>query len=298
MTQKQIQLNLEEMRKMKVYVGTPMYGGMCHGMYTKSLMDTVALGMQYGVPIQIYYLFNESLITRARNYVVANFLKSDATHLLFIDSDISWKALDLMYMLHVATERPDIQILTALYPKKTIAWEKILIGAKSGKYDDDPRGLEKLAGDMVFNPDPIAYPDGRAPIFEPVKIKEAGTGFMLIHRDVFTKYADAYPEYLYTPDHLREGEFQRGEKIMAYFDCIINEQNRYLSEDYMFCQNCTKIGINIWTLPHIELMHTGSYVFQGNLVNMAQLDIHPTIQPEYSDKLAQKAAEKAEKNNS
>ena len=55
-------------------------------------MDTTNVAMQYGIPIQIYYLFNESLVTRARNYCVENFLRSDATHMLFIDSDVAWQA--------------------------------------------------------------------------------------------------------------------------------------------------------------------------------------------------------------
>ena len=100
MKSKQIQLNIPEMQKMKLFIATPMYGGMCHGLYTKSLMDTTAVLMNHGIQSQIYYLFNESLITRARNYCVANFLKSDATHLMFIDSDIAWKAMDLMFMMH------------------------------------------------------------------------------------------------------------------------------------------------------------------------------------------------------
>ena len=71
-------------------IATPMYGGMCHGLYTKSYGYYSSL-MNHGIQSQIYYLFNESLITRARNYCVANFLKSDATHLMFIDSDIVGK---------------------------------------------------------------------------------------------------------------------------------------------------------------------------------------------------------------
>ena len=226
-----IDLNVEGIREnIKLFMATPMYGGMCNGLYTKSLMDTTAMCMQHGISNQIYYLFNESLITRARNYCVANFLKSDATHLMFIDSDICWRAMDLLYMLHLINENPDkLRVFCGLYPKKTIAWEKVLHAAKSGQYDNDPKGLEKIGGDMVFNPDPEAYPDGKAPIFEPVKIKEGATGFMIIQRSVFEEYAEAYPELLYTPDHIREGEFTMGEQITAFFDCIINEQNRYLS---------------------------------------------------------------------
>lgn len=295
----EVQLNLEKMRQMKIFLATPMYGGMCHGMYTKSLMDTTNVAMQYGIHIQIYYLFNESLITRARNYCVANFLKSDATHLLFIDSDIHWSAMDLMYMLHIVSEKPELyRIMCALYPKKTIAWEKVLKAAQSGDYDDKPWELEKLGGDMVFNPLPDEYPDGRAPINEPVKIKEGATGFMLIERGVFEEYATAHPELLYTPDHLREGEFALNEKIHAFFDCIINEQNRYLSEDYMFPEYCRNLGMDIWALPMIELMHCGSYIFQGSIARMAQADVHATVDEETIKKMQKAKAEKAQKNSS
>ena len=296
---KEIQLNLEEMRKLKFYLATPMYGGMCNGMYTKSLMDTTSVFMQYGIAMQIYYLFNESLITRARNYCVANFLKSDATHLIFVDSDIHWKAMDLLYMIHLIAENPELyRIFCALYPKKTIAWEKVVKAAKTGNFDEAPWELEKVAGDMVFNPLPDEYPDGKAPIFEPVKIKEGATGFMIIERKVFEEYAEAHPELLYTPDHLREGEFKPGEQIHAFFDCIINEQNRYLSEDYMFSENCRKLGMDIWALPMVELMHCGSYIFQGSLIKMAQADVHATIAPEDVEKMAKKGPITPQKNSS
>ena len=37
-----VELNIDEMRKIKLFIATPMYGGMCHGLYTKSLMDTTS----------------------------------------------------------------------------------------------------------------------------------------------------------------------------------------------------------------------------------------------------------------
>ncbi len=293
----EIQLNVEKMREMKIFLATPMYGGMCNGMYTKALMDTATQFMTHGLQLQIYYLFNESLITRARNYCVRNFLESDSTHMLFIDSDISWRPLDLMYMLHLMAEKPEMyRILCGLYPKKTIAWEKILKAAKSGNYDDRPWELEKLGGDMVFNPLPTSSTE--QPIHEPIKIAEGATGFMLIERSVFEEYDKHHPERLYTPDHLREGEFQPGEQIMAYFDCIINDQNRYLSEDYMFSEVVRKMGIDIWALPLVELMHCGAYVYQGNIVQMANADVNATVDQETLEKIQKSKAATAQKNSS
>lgn len=298
MSGQEIQLNLEEMRKMKIFLATPMYGGMCHGLYTKSLMDTIGQFQQFGIPMQLYYLFNESLITRARNYCVANFLKSECTHLLFIDSDIGWKSMDLMYMIHLMAENPELyRVFCALYPKKTIAWEKVLKAAKTGLFDDKPWELEEVAGDMVFNPKHEEYPEGKAPVYEPVKIKEGATGFMFVERSVFEEYAEAYPELEYTPDHLREGEFKQGEKITAFFDCVINEENRYLSEDYMFSEYCTKLGIDIWALPLVELMHCGSHIFRGSIVKMAQADVHATIAPDDMLKMQSRPNDLLDKKN-
>ena len=146
--------------------------------------------------------------------------------------------------------------------------------------------LASLGGEFI--PDfqaPEAYPDGVAPVFEPIQVKEGATGFMIIERSVFEEYQDAHPEYMYKPDHIREGEFKAGEQICAFFDTLINEENRYLSEDYMFSENCRKLGIKIWALPHIELMHSGSYIYQGKIVDMANVGVHATLDPEHAQKI-------------
>ena len=87
----EISVKKEDLQKKSIFVATPMYGGMNHGLYAKSCLDLQALCIQYGVNIKFSFLFNESLITRARNYLVDEYLnRSDCTHLLFIDSDISF----------------------------------------------------------------------------------------------------------------------------------------------------------------------------------------------------------------
>jgi uncharacterized FlaG/YvyC family protein len=90
----QIQVNIEELRKNKLFVATPMYGGMSHGLYVKSCLDLQTVMMRYGIEVKFSFLFNESLITRARNYLVDEFLRTDFTHMLFIDSDIHFDPND------------------------------------------------------------------------------------------------------------------------------------------------------------------------------------------------------------
>ena len=73
----EIQIQMSDLQKKKIFVATPMYGGNCHGMYTKSTADLAKLGQAYEMDIKMFYLFNESLITRARNYCVDEFMRSD-----------------------------------------------------------------------------------------------------------------------------------------------------------------------------------------------------------------------------
>ncbi len=101
----QLQVNLEELRKNKLFVATPMYGGMNHGLYMKSCLDLQTIMIRYGIETKFSFLFNESLITRARNYLVDEFLRTDFTHMMFIDSDIHFDPNDIVALMALDKER-------------------------------------------------------------------------------------------------------------------------------------------------------------------------------------------------
>ena len=86
----EIQVKVDDLKKHKLFIATPMYGGMAHGLYIKSCLDLQAQMNKYGVETKFSFLFNESLITRARNTLVQLFMDGDYTHLLFIDADIAF----------------------------------------------------------------------------------------------------------------------------------------------------------------------------------------------------------------
>jgi hypothetical protein len=277
-----LEITTEHLKKYSIFVGAPMYGGQCAGTFCKSTNDLAAMAAKYGIEINFYYLFNESLVQRARNYVVDEFLRSECTHLLFIDSDIGFRANDVLSLLGIQTLNPEkYDILTGPYPKKTIAWEKIKAAVQAGKADN-PFDLQFYAGDYVFNP---AKGITEFKLDEPVAVSEAGTGFMLIPREVFKKYEDAYPELKYIPDHARTKNFDGSREITAFFDCGIDpESKRYLSEDYFFCHNAAKIGIKIHMCPWMELQHVGSYIFRGSLGAVASLGVSMTASKESNPK--------------
>lgn len=271
-----ININIEELRKRKIMVCTPMYGGMAAGMYTKSSCDLAILATKYGIELRFFYLFNESLITRARNYLVDEFLRSECTHLMFIDADIGYDANDVLSLAALSAPDSEYEIITGGYPKKTIAWEKIKMAVDKGHADKNAQDLEKYVGDYVFNP--VSNAD--IPLDQPTEVLEAGTGFMMIQRAAFEKYAKAYPEFMYLPDHVRTDAFDGSREIMAFFDCVIDPKSkRYLSEDYMFCQWARNAGMKIWLCPWMKLQHVGSYTFGGSLEDLARLGAAATADP-------------------
>lgn len=245
-------------------VATPMYGGQCAGPYAKSCLDLTTLCLKHGVQVQFFYLFNESLITRARCYLADEFLRSDATHLMFIDSDIAFNPMDVLALL--AFDKP---IAGGPYSKKTIAWEKVYDAAKFGLADDNPNKLESFTGDYVFNAAPGTK---EIAMNEPSEVLEIGTGFMMIKREAFEQFKAAYPELSYKPDHNRTVNFDGSREIHLYFQALIDPvTKRYLSEDYMFCQWARNAGIKVYLCPWMKLQHIGTYVFGGTLEALATL---------------------------
>ena len=281
----EIKIEIDQLKKRKLFVATPMYGGQCHGMYTRSTNDLSALCMHYGIEVKFYYLFNESLITRARNYCCDEFMRSDSTHMIFIDSDIGFDARDVLSMMALMDHEDDkskYDIMCAPYPKKCIAWEKIKAAVDQGKADEDPNNLDKYVGDFVFNPVPGT---DRIQLDEPAEVLEGGTGFMMFTKKILQKYKDAYWNdsenspggFRYRPDHVRTKEFDGKSEIMMYFQALIDpETRRYLSEDYMFCQWARKIDLKIWLCPWMKLQHVGTHVFGGSLADLAQIQASAT----------------------
>ncbi len=80
----------------KLFIGTPMYGGVCTSNYLQGMIDLSAACAAYNIPMNFHEITNESLVQKARNTCVEAFLRSDSTHLLFIDADIGFTAKDAL----------------------------------------------------------------------------------------------------------------------------------------------------------------------------------------------------------
>ena len=234
-----------------------MYGGMCTGHYTQSLLMTGATFTNNNIKMSAMMMFNESLIQRARNSLTRNFLETDGDYLMFIDADIRWNPEDILPMI-----RADKDIICGVYPKKEINWHSVKIASDAGVKAEE---LKIYSGSLVIN---LVDYEGTVtvPRHEPLEIWNGGTGFMLIKRSVLEGLKDKVA--IYTNDVTDTNQaVNPGDKIHEFFAVSIEEgTNRLLSEDYHFCQLARKNGYKVWAAPWVVLSHIGTYMFEGTMM--------------------------------
>jgi hypothetical protein len=215
---------MAENMQIKLFIGTPCYGGMITADYFKSCMQLVALASTQKIELQFGTIGNESLITRARNTLVQLFMDGDYTHLLFIDSDLAFNPEAVIRMLEY-----DKDVVTGIYPRKTIDWIKV---KKRLKENPEMSEDELLAASLQYNLNLKFVPDQH--------INQS-------HDKEFNYHKTS--DWNYT-----------------FFDTMIEPQTkRYLSEDYAFCRLWQNMGGKIYADVLSGLTHYGNYAFKGNV---------------------------------
>jgi hypothetical protein len=208
-----------------------------HGYVTPAYAQSLALATAFlavnGVP-HAAVLFEDSLVDRGRDRAAAACLESDWTHLLFIDADIEFKPTDVVRLLAA-----DKDLVVGAYRKKN----------------------ERNEFAISFLPDAREALE-QCPETGCVKIARAGTGFMMIKREVFERIGEAMPELHYTDNSHRTGP----KPMVAYFEHVIRDGLRW-SEDYTFCERWRAIGGDIWLDPMITLGHWGPHPWRGSILD-------------------------------
>ena len=223
--QTQIQVNIDYLRQQRVHICMPCYGGMLTESTFMSYIKWSNTCRQLGLDWTIETMTNESLISRARNTLVAKFLNTPtSTHLMFIDADIGWEPWHLLVLLNA-----DKDVIGGLYPMKTMPVKWVVNGFEGAKEE--------------------------GPLQE---VSKTGTGFMLIKRHVFEKLNRHPAVKTFANDIGLPKELDPHMK--TYFDTAVRE-NRYYSEDWTFCENWRDFGGEVWVDKRVLLKHTGTYVF-------------------------------------
>jgi hypothetical protein len=171
--------------------------------------------------------------------------------------DLSFNPDDILKMLW-----HDKEIMTGAYPIKDINWDKVSDAVKKGV---EPENL--LDSSVRFVVNPVRFADSKIRVDKgAISVHDAGTGFMLIKRSVFEKMFEEHPELKYMDDTglLNEEERQYG---YALFNSYVDDDQRFLSEDYGFCRYWQNMNGDIWTDPSIELTHLGRMKYTGKLID-------------------------------
>jgi hypothetical protein len=220
--------------KIHLHIGIPCYGGMVSEPTMTSFLRFVLIAQQAKLNWSLDTMVNESLVTRARNNLMAKMMSNQqATHFMFIDADIRFQPESILSML-----AHDKEVIGGLYPKKSLPVNYVI----------NLKPQTKIQGD-IFTVDTM------------------GTGFLMFRREVYEKLIAAHPETKYVDD---VGLGKQYEPMMySIFDCKIDERGHYLSEDWLFCRRWQEIGGEIWAHSKVLLNHVGHYEYAGDLDKIA-----------------------------
>ena len=260
-------LDPSALKQMHPVIMTPSHDGKyCHN-YVISLLNLSSYANSIGLNIDILLQRGESLITRARNNAVADFMCNPQwTHLFWIDSDIGFEPEAALRLL-----LSDYDVAAGVYPLKCEKWpDKIpqslslqQIESLRTRYTVNTKEMKDTKVELVIRPDGF------------MEMGEAPTGFMVIKRSVFEKMMTAYPELKYVPDSI--GHSDHGFHYRLFDVMVDPESKRYLSEDYGFCYLWRQLGGKVYIDCNSNLTHQGIKLYTGNFANSLRNNLPTTI---------------------
>ena len=238
--------------RVNLVIATPSFGGQISILYAASLLKLQSSLRGYrGVNLKILFKDGDALITRARASLIAQFLDDpDATHLLFLDADIGFEPEQALRLIQCGAE-----MCAAVYPIKRIDWDRVKSAIDTDRPDPAAASMKYVF--EVDNPNAVMQAGGF------VKVRYAGTGFLMIRRDALERMCVRYPELQFKRDH--SSDATASDRRFALFECMIAEDGTYLSEDFAFCKRWTDMGGEIWADLGSKLSHVGPMVFSGDL---------------------------------
>lgn len=239
-----------------VQISTPAYDGRVGCGFLRAVLETQLAFMSRGatlatpippdripqppdrLDLSVAAKSGDGLIDRARAALVNDFLANQqATHLMFIDSDIEWQPDHIFRLLLM-----DREVACGAYRKRQDQVEFPL-----RLLSDSMRGLE-ISRDGAM------------------RIKYAPTGFLMIKRSALLRMIAMYPERRCM---VEGGGWTAPANQYAYdfWDTGVDTDGVKLSEDYGFCRLWRAIGGEVWLAPDIRLTHDGSKRYVGCLAD-------------------------------
>jgi len=209
-------------------IGLPAYDHKVGVKMAVSLMRLAQKVMEHGITIQVSSICGCSVVTRARNMIADEFMKSDCDSLLFIDADMTFDPDSVIRLLAWNQTNP---IVAGAYEARKEG--KVYILSLDGDADNihmDSMGL--------------------------VRAHRVATGFMMIQRAVFEGLRDKHPEW-------EHKDTNSDNMLYGYFDFKLTREG-YIGEDFLFCDRAREAGFTVWIDPTIALGHMGTHEFKSH----------------------------------
>lgn len=251
-----------------VYCAVPSYGCLLHNQFMSSMLMLQIECIKRGVACIIDILGNESLITRARSILTARFLRSPATHLLWLDSDLVFDPNTIFRLLDF-----DKDVVCCAYPKKMIDWDRVVSAVREGT--EEAKHMISSCG-LDFNINILGQTQAQNGF---CKVLDAATGMMLMKRAAVQALFDAHPELEVENDIMSSRA-----DIPTYrhlWECTLDyldgakTKKRLLSEDYAVSRKLQDIGIDVWMDVASPVAHIGNQITPGDIrkrMRLTQLD--------------------------
>ena len=167
----------------------------------------------------------------------------------------------------VAYDRP---ITVGAYPKKAINWESI-VGAARNNQEETAQTIQGHSSNYVVNFDFLKDEDGKpTPQIQIrdnlIKLKDAGTGFMCIKKEVIQQMFDNHPELKYANDINVDQKFEK--HMYALFDTMIDPRVDVTCPKITHSRRLwQQMGGEVYLDPEQHLTHVGHYTSEETLEN-------------------------------
>jgi hypothetical protein len=204
----------------------------------------------------MFQVMKSSLVTQGRQLCVSGFMESSCTHMLFIDSDISFNFKMIERMINY-----DKEICLVPYPIKGTDHDKVKARILAG----DTLSPHLLGNQYTMSvPDPtnVKVTDGF------IEVERGPAGCMLIKKEVIHKLIKEYPEFTINQHTLIDGKLVKRNHMYNFFDTYWNKDDKtYTGEDFYFCKLCKHAGIKMYALVDEYISHHGEYSYTGRLLD-------------------------------
>jgi len=264
----------------RIFVATPVHSDVSIH-YFKACLEFQKECFVRKIPV-MFQVMKSSLVTQGRQLCVSGFMESDCTHMLFIDSDISFNYKMIEKMINYNKD-----ICLVPYPIKGTDHDKVKARILAG---------ETLSPHLLGNQYTMSVPDPTNVKVENgfIEVERGPAGCMLIKKEVIHKLIKEYPEFTIKQHTLIDGKLVTRNHMYNFFDTYWNKDDKtYTGEDFYFCKLCKHAGIKMYALVDEYISHHGEYSYTGRLLDefkktdsSTQIDgktINSDIDPNSSD---------------